>query len=72
VDDQVVRRPLLHGPGRNLTESAWAITACTYVVANSPLTTLIARGWETFVGGAIGIAVALLIAPLRNVIRRQR
>jgi hypothetical protein len=130
-----------------LTESAWAITACTYVVANSvagtidrvrrriagtligvPLAltclpvavhaplliwivaaialiihamalpehyeiacgayafalivtmaasgeytvaTLTARGWETIVGGAIGIAVVMLLAPLPKVFQRQ-
>jgi hypothetical protein len=125
-----------------LTESAWAITACTYVVANSaagtidrvrrrivgtligvplgllclpvaahmplliwsaaavamiiyamalpehydfasgayafalivtmaasgqyPLATLFARAWETIVGGALGIAIVLFLAPLPN------
>ena len=50
---------------------AFALIVTMAESGDYPLTTLMARGWETFVGGAIGIAVALLFAPLPNAIRRQ-
>ena len=46
-----------------LTESAWAITACTYVVANSASST-IDRVKRRIIGTAIGVPLALACLPL--------
>jgi len=46
-----------------LTESAWAITACTYVIAGSAAGT-IDRVWRRIVGTAIGLPLGLAFLPL--------
>jgi Fusaric acid resistance protein-like len=46
-----------------LTESAWAITACTYVVAGSASAT-IDRVKRRIIGTAIGVALGLICLPL--------
>jgi hypothetical protein len=46
-----------------LTESAWAITACTYVVASSVAGT-IDRVWRRIAGTLVGVPLALLCLPI--------
>jgi hypothetical protein len=46
-----------------LVESAWAITACTYVVASSPSAT-IDRVKRRIIGTMIGVPIALALLPL--------
>jgi hypothetical protein len=46
-----------------LTEAAWAITACTYVIANSTAGTL-DRVRRRIIGTAIGVPLALAFLPL--------
>jgi hypothetical protein len=47
----------------NLVESAWAITACTYVVANSTAGT-IKRIRHRIIGTAIGVPLGLALLPI--------
>jgi hypothetical protein len=47
----------------NLVESAWAITACTYVVANSTVGT-IKRIRHRIIGTAIGVPLGLACLPI--------
>jgi hypothetical protein len=47
----------------NLVESAWAITACTYVVANSTTGT-IKRIRHRIIGTAIGVPLGLVCLPI--------
>ena len=47
----------------NLIESAWAITACTYVVANSTSGT-IKRIRHRIIGTAVGVPLGLACLPL--------
>ena len=47
----------------NLVESAWAITACTYVIANSKAGT-IKRVRHRIVGTAIGVPLGLVCLPI--------
>ncbi|HLY57349.1 MAG TPA: FUSC family protein [Stellaceae bacterium] len=47
----------------SLTESAWAVTACTYVIANSPAET-VTRVWRRILGTAIGVPLALACLPI--------
>ncbi len=46
-----------------LTESAWAITACTYVIASSKAATL-DRACRRIVGTAVGVPLGLACLPL--------
>jgi Fusaric acid resistance protein-like len=46
-----------------LVQSAWAITACTYVIAGSATGT-IERVWRRIIGTVIGVPVALAFLPL--------
>lgn len=46
-----------------LVESAWAITACTYVIAGSAAGT-IDRVWRRIVGTSIGLPLGLALLPL--------
>jgi Fusaric acid resistance protein-like len=46
-----------------LEESAWAITACTYVVANSRAATM-ERVWRRIFGTAIGVPLGLACLPV--------
>jgi hypothetical protein len=46
-----------------LTESAWAITACTYVVASSVAGT-IDRVWRRIAGTPVGVPLGLLCLPI--------
>lgn len=47
----------------NLVESAWAITACTYVVANSTADTL-KRIRNRIIGTAIGVPIGIALVPI--------
>jgi hypothetical protein len=46
-----------------LTEAAWAITACTYVIGNSTAGTL-ERVWRRIIGTAIGVPLGLAFLPI--------
>jgi hypothetical protein len=46
-----------------LTEAAWAITACTYVIAGSASGTL-DRVWRRIIGTAIGVPIGLAFLPV--------
>jgi hypothetical protein len=46
-----------------LEESAWAITACTYVIAGSRAAT-VTRIWRRFLGTAVGVPLGLAALPL--------
>jgi hypothetical protein len=48
-----------------LTEAAWAITACTYVIANSPSGTL-DRVRRRIIGTAIGVPLGLVLLPVAS------
>ena len=52
---------------------AYAFALIVTMAASGEYTvaTLTARGWETIVGGAIGIAVVMLLASLPKVFQRQ-
>ena len=46
-----------------LEESAWAITACTYVIANSTASTM-ERVWRRIAGTVVGVPLAIAFLPL--------
>ena len=48
-----------------LTEAAWAITACTYVIGNSTAGTL-DRVRRRIIGTAIGVPLGLVFLPIAN------
>jgi uncharacterized membrane protein YccC len=48
-----------------LTEAVWAITACTYVIANSPAATL-DRMRRRIIGTAIGVPLGLVLLPVAS------
>jgi hypothetical protein len=48
-----------------LTEAAWAITVCTYVIGNSTAGTL-DRVWRRIIGTAIGVPLGLAFLPIAS------
>ncbi len=48
-----------------LTESGWAVTACTYVIAGTASATM-ERVWRRILGTAIGVPIALACLPLAS------
>jgi hypothetical protein len=50
---------------------AFALIVTMAASGEYPVTTLFARAWETLVGGALGIAVVLLLAPLPKLLQRR-
>ena len=50
---------------------AFALIVTTAESGGYPLAILIARAWETVVGGALGISVVLVFAPLTSLLHRR-
>jgi hypothetical protein len=50
---------------------AFALVVTMAATGEYTLATLAARGWETIVGGALGVAVVLLIEPLPRLLQRS-
>jgi uncharacterized membrane protein YccC len=50
---------------------AFALIVTMAASGEYSVTTLAARAWETIVGGALGIAVVVLLAPLPSLFQRQ-